>query len=120
MNTERKKNEIKARRKARTRARIFGTASAPRLSVFRSNRESYVQLINDEEGITVASASTKELKGADRKKTKIEQSQLVGGLIAKAAGAAGITKAVFDRGAYRYHGRVAAIAAGARKGGLLI
>ncbi|MDP3947920.1 MAG: 50S ribosomal protein L18 [bacterium] len=114
------KNKIRERRKKRARAKIFGTGDAPRLSVFRSNRASYAQLINDDKGITIAAASTKELSPADGKKAKVEQARLIGELLAKKATAAGVVRAVFDRGAYRYHGRVAAIAEGARSEGLAI
>lgn len=114
------KNKIQERRARRSRARNFGTPEAPRLSVFRSNRMSYAQLINDDKGFTIASASAKELSAAERKKSKVEQARLIGELLAKKAVAAGIMKAVFDRGSYKYHGRVAAIAEGARKGGLSI
>lgn len=114
------KNKMRERRKARARARIFGTAEAPRLSVFRSNRASYAQLIDDDKGITIVSASAKELSAADRKKPKIAQAGLVGEMLGKRAVEKGVLKAVFDRGPYKYHGRVAAVADGARKGGLSI
>ena len=104
----------------RTRARIFGTAAVPRLSVFRSNRLSYVQLIDDDKGHTLAAVSANDLSAADRKKPKVAQAYAMGELLAEKAHAAGIAKAVFDRGAYRYHGRVAAVAEGARKGGLAL
>lgn len=110
-------NQIKLRRQNRARANIFGTAEKPRLSVFRSNRFIYAQLINDEIGKTIFSASSKEI--SDKKKmTKSEIAKLVGGLIAKKASEGKIKSVVFDRGSYRYHGRVKNIADGAREGGL--
>lgn len=115
-----KQNEMRARRIARTRAKVFGTASCPRLSVFRSNRGASVQLIDDTAGKTLASASTKELGAADKKKAKALQSFALGELIAKKAGDLGIKKAVFDRRGYQYHGRVKAVAEGARAKGLTI
>ncbi|MBI2037185.1 MAG: 50S ribosomal protein L18 [Candidatus Liptonbacteria bacterium] len=120
MNSRTQKNQIRARRTKRTRARIFGTASAPRLSVFRSNRLSYAQLIDDDKGSTLAAVSAKDLSAADRKRPKVAQAHALGELLAEKARAAGIARAVFDRGAYRYHGRVKAIAEGARKGGLIL
>lgn len=115
-----KQNERRIRRVARTRAKLFGTAEAPRLSVFRSNAYSYAQLIDDTKGKTLVAASTKELSASDKKKKKTEQSFALGELIAKRAGEKGITKAVFDRRGYRYHGRVKAVAEGARTKGLTI
>ena len=102
------------RRHARVRAKISGTAEAPRLSVFRSNTSIYAQIINDETGETLASAS--DLK--ESKETKIERAEKVGMAIAEAAKAKKITKVVFDRGGYLYAGRVKALAEAARKGGL--
>jgi large subunit ribosomal protein L18 len=109
------KNAI--RRATRTRARIHGTAEYPRLSVKRSLRHIYVQLINDDAGKTLASASDKDV---DLKGKPIEIAKEVGILIAKKADSIGIKKAVFDRGSYRFHGRVAAVADGARETGLTI
>lgn len=111
-----KLNATRIRRAARTRAKMVGSAERPRLSVFRSNTDCYVQLINDEEGKTLAHASTKGIKA----KGKVEKSEALGEVIAKEAAKKGITKAIFDRGRYQYHGRVKAIAEGARKGGLQI
>lgn len=110
-------NQIRARRKKRTRVKIFGTSAKPRLSVFRSHRQSYVQLIDDKEGKTLLSASTKSLKTKDK---KVSAANLLGQLIAKKALEQGITRVVFDRGDKKYHGRVRAIAEGAREGGLKI
>lgn len=102
-------------RKRRVRAKISGTKDAPRISVFRSNRSIYAQLIDDEKGVTLASASLKEVKVV---KGKTEASSLVGEALAKKALAKKIKKARFDKGGYNYHGRVKALADGARKGGL--
>lgn len=109
-----------ARRKkirARIRGKISGTAERPRMAVFRSNKEIYVQLINDETGNTLAAASSRD-KDFSRTGTKTEQSKNVGLAIAKKAAEKGITSVVFDRGGYLYHGRVKALAEGAREGGL--
>ena len=104
------------RRRRRVRAKITGTAERPRLSVFRSNRGVFAQLIDDRAGRTIASVSWIE---ADlRKLAAGEQAKKVGELIAQRAKEAGITTCVFDRGGYRYHGRVRALAEGAREGGL--
>lgn len=101
------------------RAKIFGTSKKPRLSVFRSNRYTYVQLIDDENSKTLLSASTRELKEKKLKKLKkMQQAEEVGALIAKKAEEKGIKCAVFNRRGYQYHGRVKAVAEGARKGGL--
>ena len=113
-------NKIRQRRKKRARAKIFGTSDMPRLSIFRSNRYDYVQLIDDEKGKTMVSATTKELENS---KLKTQNSKLIlagqlGELIGKKAVEKGIKKAVFDRSKYKYHGRVKAIAEGARKSGL--
>ncbi|MCS7070371.1 MAG: 50S ribosomal protein L18 [Anaerolinea sp.] len=115
-----KKQLGRARRKARIRARISGTAERPRLNVFRSLTNIYAQVIDDEKGHTLVSASTldKEVAVAVDGKTKREAAKIVGQFVAQRAKAAGITKVVFDRGGYRYHGRVAALAEGAREGGL--
>lgn len=105
----------KIRRAKRTRAKIFGTAACPRLAVFRSNRYVSVQLIDDEKGKTLISVSSLGLKHP-----KTKAAQAVGEAVAKKAAAAGIKKAVFDRRSYQYHGRVKAVAEGARAGGLKI
>lgn len=118
MNKIKKLNQTKARRKARTRSGIRGTASRPRLSVFRSNRYTAAQLIDDEQGKTLAAASSQELRKSKLKKT--EAAKKVGELIAEKAKALGISRAVFDRGSYQYHGRTRAIAEGAREKGLKI
>ncbi len=100
--------------KARIRGRISGTAQRPRMSVFRSNKAIYVQLIDDLEGRTLASASSRNIKEG----TKTEIAEKVGEAIAKAALETGIATVVFDRNGYLFHGRVKALADGARKGGL--
>ncbi|MBI4087601.1 MAG: 50S ribosomal protein L18 [Candidatus Liptonbacteria bacterium] len=115
MNPRKRLNKIRTRRTARTRAKIFGTAKKPRLAVSRSNRYIYAQLINDEAGRTVVHGSGQEVKG---KKPKTEVAALVGELIGKRAVEKGVTSAVFDRRAYKYHGRIKALAEGARKAGL--
>jgi len=112
------KKEIKRKvRRLRIRAKIKGSAELPRLSVFRSNAGMYLQLIDDAAGKTIISASTKELK-KDKIK-KIEASLELGRLLAKKAVEKNIKKAVFDRGGYKYTGRVKAAAEGAREGGLV-
>lgn len=103
----------------RIRAKIAGTAQKPRLSVFRSNKDIYVQLINDDAAVTVAAASSRDKDIAAQKGTKVETSKLVGQAIARKAKDLGIENVVFDRGGYLYHGRVKAIADGAREGGLV-
>jgi len=110
--------EKKIRRARRSRAQISGTGSRPRMSVFRSNKHFSVQLIDDDKGITLVHASTMELKG--KKGSKIEQAKEVGSLLAKKSVDAKIKEALFDRRSYKYHGRVKAVAEGAREGGLKI
>ena len=97
------------------RAKISGSASRPRMTVFRSNKQIYVQLIDDLTGVTLASASS---LGMTEKVAKEEQAAKVGELVAKKAQEAGITEVVFDRNGYLYHGRVKELADAARKGGL--
>lgn len=106
--------------KRRIRNKISGTPERPRLSVFRSNKHIYAQIIDDEAGHTLVSASTrsKELAGQLEGKTKVEQAMLVGKLLAEKALKANISQVVFDRNGYKYHGRVKALADGAREGGL--
>ena len=100
--------------KLRSRKSVNGTAVRPRLSVFRSNKQIYAQVINDLTGTTLVSASSLGLE----KMAKIEQAQKVGTLLAEKAKAAGVEKVVFDRNGYLYHGRVKALADAAREGGL--
>jgi large subunit ribosomal protein L18 len=109
--------EARQRRHRRLRRRIFGTAERPRLVVFRSNRGIEAQLIDDIEGRTLASASWLGLKKSS-KGTKSDQAAEVGKLLAANAKKAGIETVVFDRGGYLFHGRVKALADGAREGGL--
>ncbi len=106
----------RARRKQKTKMQIRGTGERPRLSVFRSNTHFFAQLIDDTHGRTLAAASSREIK---EKKKKTDIARAVGALVAERAKKAHITKAVFDRGSYRYHGRVRASAEGAREGGLV-
>src|ERR1700744_2607689 len=104
------------RRRRRVRARVTGTAKRPRLSVYRSNKGIFAQLIDDRKGHTVAAVNwiESELKGMQ----PTEQAQRAGALLAERAKAAGVETCVFDRGGYQYHGRVKALADGAREGGL--
>jgi large subunit ribosomal protein L18 len=112
------KQQSRLRRRRRVRAKIRGTAERPRLSVFRSNRGLSAQLIDDDAGRTVAGVNwtEKELRGLD----PMEQAKRAGTLLAERAKQAGIERCVFDRGGYRYHGRVRALAEGAREGGLAL
>jgi large subunit ribosomal protein L18 len=103
----------------RIRKKVSGVATKPRLSVFRSNTEIYAQLIDDVNGVTLAAASSKQADIAAQKITKTEKSKLVGSAIATKATALGITTCVFDRGGNLYHGRIKAVAEGARESGLL-
>jgi large subunit ribosomal protein L18 len=105
-------------RKKRTRAKISGTKERPRVSVFRSNRGLFIQFIDDAAGHTLASASAKEL--GKTKANKSELAQKLGVLAAKKAVEAGITKAVFDKGAYKYHGRIKAVSDALRANGIHI
>ena len=106
------------KRRRRVRAKVTGTAERPRISVFRSNKGIFAQLVDDASGRTLASASWTE---ADvRGLTGSEQAAAVGRALAERARAAGVERAVFDRGGYQYHGRVKALAEGAREGGLAV
>lgn len=102
----------------RIRARVSGTAQKPRLSVYRSNSDIYAQLIDDATGTTIAAASSREKEIAAIAGNKVEKSVVVGKSIAQKALALGVSACVFDRGGYLYHGRVKALAEGAREGGL--
>ena len=110
-------NQARLKRHARVRSKVSGTAACPRLDVFRSNSNIYAQLIDDVNGVTLAAASSNEkdfgISGGNK-----EGAHKVGKLIAERAVSKGITEVVFDRGGYVYHGRVAALAEGAREGGL--
>ena len=110
------KPAARLKRRRRVRAKIHGTAERPRISVFRSNRGVFAQLIDDDSGRTLASVNWTEadLRGLKR----MEQATRAGSLLADRAKAAGVDSAVFDRGGYKYHGRVKALAEGAREGGL--
>ena len=120
MITKINKNDTRAKRHGRIRNKINGTSLRPRLSVYRSTSEIYVQLIDDEKGVTLASANTleKEVKPELQGKTKTEQAQIVGKKIAERAIKLGYKKVVFDRGGYLYIGRVKALADAAREAGL--
>jgi len=115
--TIKKINRNKKQRRRRIRVKIFGTANRPRFSVFRSNRSMYLQLIDDEHGVTVASVNSRDIKA---KGEKAEIGAAAGKLLAEKAQAQGIKEAVFDRGGNKYHGRVKAAAEGARAAGLKI
>ena len=105
----------KRRRRGRIRRKIFGTAERPRLSVYRSNVYIYAQLIDDLGANTLVAADSREVDGAE---SRTDAARQVGELLANRAGDAGIETAIFDRGGNKYHGRVAALAEGARSGGL--
>ncbi len=108
------KEQARARRHRRVRGTVSGTAARPRLCVFRSNTQIYAQLIDDEGGHTLAAADSRVVKDGD----KTAQARATGLLLAERAKAAGVDAVVFDRGGYLYHGRVKALAEGAREGGL--
>lgn len=114
------KNELRDRRHLRIRKRLAGTAERPRLCVFRSSLHIYAQVIDDDKGVTLVSASTvaKDVKASVGEATKSGAAQKVGEAIAKACLAKGIKQVVFDRGGYVYHGRITALAEAARKAGL--
>ncbi|MCA3645492.1 MAG: 50S ribosomal protein L18 [Methylobacterium sp.] len=109
------------RRKARVRRQVRAAANGrPRLSVFRSSKQIYAQVIDDAKGVTIVSASTveKDLRGSLKTGSDMEAAKAIGKLVAERARKAGVTQVVFDRGSYLYHGRVKALAEGAREGGL--
>jgi large subunit ribosomal protein L18 len=108
--------QARERRHRRVRGKIVGTAERPRLMVFRSNRGIFAQLVDDSSGKTLAGASWLTVKGLEGSKT--DQARAVGRAVAEAAKSKGIERVVFDRGGYLYHGRVKALADGAREGGL--
>ncbi|MCM3631471.1 50S ribosomal protein L18 [Paenibacillus glycanilyticus] len=120
MITKGDKNKARLKRHLRVRKKINGTVARPRLSVFRSAKHIYVQLIDDVQGVTLASASTvdKELATSIGNGGSVEAARKVGELIAKRAQAKGVTQIVFDRGGYLYHGRIQALADAAREAGL--
>jgi len=111
------KRQARLRRRRRVRARIVGSAERPRLSVYRSNRGVFAQLVDDREGRTLAAVNWTEPEL--RKLTAAEQAKRAGELLAERAKAAGIASCVFDRGGYKFHGRVKALAEGAREKGLI-
>lgn len=115
MNT---KLEQRQKIRYRIRKKIAGTAAKPRLAIFRSNSDIYAQLIDDDQGFTLAAASSRDKDISAQKLTKVEKSKLVGQTIARKAKDLNISTIVFDRGGNLYHGRVQAVAEGAREGGL--
>ncbi|MCA9884266.1 MAG: 50S ribosomal protein L18 [Anaerolineae bacterium] len=116
----RKKYLARRRRQRRVRAVAHGTAVRPRMAIFRSSKNIFVQVINDDTGQTLVSASTIDSEVASKVvgKTKTEASRVVGQVVAERAKNAGIEEIIFDRGGFKYHGRVAAVAEGAREAGL--
>jgi len=112
------KEQRRLKRRRRVRAKVRGTAARPRISVFRSNNGIFAQLVDDESGRTLAAAQWTEPGVRDLK--PMEQAARLGALLAERARAAGIERAVFDRGGYKYHGRVKAFAEGVREGGLAV
>jgi large subunit ribosomal protein L18 len=114
------KQTPKERRLKRVRAKIRGTKKRPRLTVFRSNKYTFAQIIDDEKGITLVAANEKQaLKNTSKNQTKTERATAVGEILAKKALKKGIKKVAFDRGHYRYHGRIKALAEAARANGLI-
>ncbi|NBV90069.1 MAG: 50S ribosomal protein L18 [Actinobacteria bacterium] len=113
-----KKAVARKRRHSRVRKKVNGTATRPRLVITRSARHVFVQVVDDSIGQTVASASTMEQELRSSSSAKSDKAREVGKLVASRAKAAGVSTVVFDRGGHRYHGRVAALADGAREGGL--
>jgi large subunit ribosomal protein L18 len=118
--TRKMKDAARARRQRRVRARVDGTPERPRLNIYRSLTNIYAQVIDDQAGRTLVSASTidSDVRGQLEGKSKIEAARLVGKIVAERAKNAGIKTVVFDRAGYKYHGRVAALAEGAREAGL--
>jgi len=112
------KQERRRRIKYRIRKRLSGTSERPRMTVYRSNKQIYVQLVDDVNGVTLLSASSKEKEIAGQKVNKIDQARLVGKRVAEIAKEKGIKEVVFDRNGYLYHGRVKSLADAARENGL--
>ncbi len=112
------KQEKRQRRHNRVRSKISGNKERPRFSVFRSNKHVFLQLIDDTQGKTLVSARDTEIKDGEKIQGKVNKAYETGKLLAKKALKLNIKKAVFDRGGYKYHGRVKAVAEGAREGGL--
>jgi large subunit ribosomal protein L18 len=121
MITKKSRNEARKKRHQRIRNKVVGTPQRPRLSVFRSLKHIYAQVVDDSQGRTLASASTLDtgLRGDLSAMPKVEEAARVGALVAERAKAAGVTMVVFDRGGYLYHGRVQRLADAAREGGLV-
>ncbi|MEI4804202.1 50S ribosomal protein L18 [Bacillus sp. NPDC077411] len=118
MITKPDKNVVRKKRHARVRAKLAGTAERPRLNVFRSNQHIYAQVIDDVNGVTLASASTLDKELTLNGTSNIEAATKVGEIVAKRAVEKGVKEVVFDRGGYLYHGRVKALAEAAREAGL--
>lgn len=120
MNAQKRKAVSQERRRNRVRSAVRGNAARPRLTVFRSSKHIYVQIVDDDQGKTLLAASTvsPELKGKVNYGGNVKAAEAVGALVAEKAKSAGVTKVCFDRGHYRYHGRIKALADAARKGGL--
>ncbi|MCP8618030.1 50S ribosomal protein L18 [Salirhabdus salicampi] len=118
MITKQDKNAVRKKRHARVRRNLYGTAERPRLNVYRSNKHIYAQLIDDLNGVTVASASTVDKDFNGEGTGNVAAAQKVGELVAKRAVEKGVETVVFDRGGYLYHGRVKALAEAAREAGL--
>lgn len=112
------KLQARVRRKVKIRKRIRGTDERPRLCVYRSNRYTYVQLISDESSSVLGAASTKSIPAGELSMKSVDSAKLLGKKIAEIAESKSISQVVFDRNGYRYHGRVSAVAEGAREGGL--
>lgn len=121
MKLQKRLNSRKKLRTNRTRAKVFGTADRPRLSIFRSNKFIYAQLINDKKSETMVSANDKEIINGSTEKhlNKTQRAKELGKLIAQKAKKAKINKVVFDKGPYKYHGRVKSVAEGVREGGII-
>jgi len=120
VNTTKKKTYMRKRRHLRLRKKVFGTRERPRLSVYKSLNQIYAQIIDDLKGVTLLSVSSlsPEIKDKLKGKNKTEKSKAVGDLLAKKALEGGIKKVIFDRGGFKYHGRIKALAEAARKAGL--
>jgi len=116
MSISKQKRRIKI--KKRIRSVVKGTGQSPRLTVFRSNKEIYASLVDDDKGVTICAASSLEKNISSKKVTKIEKASLVGSLIAERAVSSGVKNCAFDRNGYLYHGRVKSLADSAREGGL--
>jgi large subunit ribosomal protein L18 len=112
------RHEARIRRHTRVRKKVHGTALRPRLAVFRSSKHIYAQLIDDDAGRTLASASTMEAGMRGQATGTVDAAKRVGAMVGERAKAAGVAAVVFDRGGFRFHGRVAAVAEGAREAGL--